>query len=152
MNGIHSKKVRVHRLVANAFLPNPEGYKEIDHINNDPKDSRAINLRWCTHTMNMRNPLSRKVASQYRLSHPFERINGFPRNVNLSKFYNRHEDKMKPVVQIKDGKVIARYYSLGDAERNGYKKTSISAALSGRLKTYRGCVWMLLSDYEKMGK
>lgn len=147
---IHSKKVRVHRLVATAYLPNPSGYNEIDHINNDPQDNRAVNLRWCTHETNMRNPLSRAKASLSRLEHPLERIDGYPKNVKLDRFFNRHEDKMKPIVQMKDGKEIARYYSLGDAERRGFKKVSISAAINGRLKTYRGCVWMLVSDYEKM--
>lgn len=36
----------VHRLVAEAFLPNPNGYEQIDHRNNKRTDNRAVNLRW----------------------------------------------------------------------------------------------------------
>lgn len=36
----------VHRLVAEAFLPNPNGYEQIDHRNNKKTDNRAVNLRW----------------------------------------------------------------------------------------------------------
>lgn len=53
----------VHRLVAIAFIPNPEGKPEVDHINNDgPKtDCRAVNLRWVTSRENKDNGQSKKV-------------------------------------------------------------------------------------------
>ena len=45
----------VHRLVAEAFIDNPQGYTEIDHINRDKSDNSVTNLRWVTHSENMRN-------------------------------------------------------------------------------------------------
>lgn len=141
---------RVHRLVAVAFIANPNNWNEIDHINNVGTDNRVANLRWCTHRDNIRNPLTIEKHREYALTHPFERRKGIPRNVNLSVFFNKHEDKMESVVQIKEGVVLATYKSLGEAERHGFKKTSISAALSGRLKTYRGCIWMLQSDFNNL--
>lgn len=53
------KKIRVHKLVAAAFLDNPNGYTEIDHINGDGTDNRASNLRFCDHRSNVNNPITR---------------------------------------------------------------------------------------------
>ena len=51
----------VHRLVAETFLSNPQGYNEIDHINHNRLDNRVENLRYCTHSGNMRNSNKPKV-------------------------------------------------------------------------------------------
>lgn len=44
-NGVY-KNYKVHRLVAEAFLPNPDSLLEIHHLNHDRKDNRAHNLAW----------------------------------------------------------------------------------------------------------
>lgn len=39
---------RIHQLIASAFLPNPNNYPYINHINENKKDNRVENLEWCT--------------------------------------------------------------------------------------------------------
>lgn len=47
--------VLVHRIVAETFIENPRGCKEVDHINHNRQDNRVENLRWVTHEENQAN-------------------------------------------------------------------------------------------------
>ena len=48
----HKKKL-VHRLVAEAFIPNPDNKKEVNHIDGNPLNNKADNLEWVSHNENM---------------------------------------------------------------------------------------------------
>lgn len=56
--------IRVHEMVARAFIPNPENKPQIDHIDNNPYNNRVDNLRWVTGKENMSNPHTRKNCSE----------------------------------------------------------------------------------------
>lgn len=65
LNG-HRKNKRIHRLVAEAFIPNTEDFPEVDHIDNDVKNNRVDNLRWVTGSYNTRNrEVCRRATSKY---------------------------------------------------------------------------------------
>lgn len=57
-NGI-GKMFRVHRLVAAAFIPNPENKPCVDHIDGDRANNHADNLRWVTVKENQNNPITK---------------------------------------------------------------------------------------------
>lgn len=46
------KSYKVHRLVAQAFIPNPHNLPQINHIDENPANNRMNNLEWCTNKYN----------------------------------------------------------------------------------------------------
>lgn len=55
---LEGKIYYVHRLLADAFLENPDNKKEVDHIDGNPKNNNLDNLRWATHKENLNNSVS----------------------------------------------------------------------------------------------
>lgn len=49
------KTMFIHRLVALAYIPNPDNKKEVDHIDQDKTNNQKDNLRWATRSENMLN-------------------------------------------------------------------------------------------------
>ena len=127
-NGKH-RCIGLHRIVAESFIPNPNGYKYIDHINTIKTDNRIENLRWCTAAMNQANPLTRLCHS----------VTG----------KGRKTSKARGIVQHKDGKVIAIFRTAQEASVNFNNNfSSICACCRGEKSQYGGFQWSYLKDWE----
>ena len=73
------KKYLVHRLVAEAFIPNPDGLPHINHKDENPENNKADNLEWCTPLYNNKYGTARYRASGPRLLPPHRGRSHFPR-------------------------------------------------------------------------
>ena len=147
------KKFKIHRLVAETFIPNPESKPCIDHINTIKNDNRIKNLRWVTHKENNNNPLTKKKYSENHREQTGEN----------NPMYGRTGEKCptsKPVVQIdpNTNEVINTYSSASEAERQTeFKQSNISACCKNKFNRlgnniYKGFKWMYLEDYEKLNE
>ena len=56
---------RVHRLVAQAFIPNPNRYKEINHIDGNKQNNNVDNLEWCNRKQNIRHAINNGLRKKY---------------------------------------------------------------------------------------
>lgn len=122
----------VHRMVAIAFVPNPNDYPCIDHRNDDKSDNRASNLQWCTHEFNNSKEHHRRASSVSRKGKPIPSI-------------------QTPIVQLStNGDLVRVFPSMTDADNNGFQHSAIHRVIHNKLKTHRGFKWMYLSDYEKL--
>ena len=91
----------VHRLIALAFVPNPENLPEVDHINFNRADYSIDNLRWVSHADNIRHSIN---------NYPDKHGENNPNygNRKLSQFYKTHPEEAKQK-QGRPGKQNGRY-------------------------------------------
>lgn len=61
-DGKTSKHLSVHRIVAEAFVPNPQNLPEVNHKDKNTLNNKADNLEWCTHEYNVEYSKNKKIA------------------------------------------------------------------------------------------
>lgn len=134
-NGIR-KKFLVHRLVAIAFIPNPNNYKCVNHKNEITTDNfvyidddgyfvaELSNLEWCTHLYNMN----------------YGHIKEKQRNAKLGKYNNKIS---KPILQFDlDNNYIREWPSMAEIKRQlGYQQSAICQCCKFILKSAYGYLW-----------
>lgn len=84
------KTIGVHRLVAQAFLPNPCKYKEVNHINFNRIDNNVKNLEWCSHKDNIEHSARN---GRYKLKNSRGENNPNYGNDTLKKYYKQHPEE-----------------------------------------------------------
>lgn len=83
-----NSKYYIHRLVAQAFIPNPNNLPQIDHINTIKSDNTINNLRWCSSKENMSNSLTKQhISNSIKLTNKTA-IDLYYNNVHIKTYNN----------------------------------------------------------------
>lgn len=114
----NKKLLRVHRLVAEAFIPNPNILETVNHKNENKADNRVENLEWMSREDNLRYGT---------------------RTERMAKTNN----KKVMAISLKDTKVIV-FKSMKQAEKFGFNHSGISACCHGKYNQYKGFIWKLI--------
>ena len=71
------KRIKIARLVANAFLKNPENLPVVNHKNGIKNDDRTENLEWCTHDYNFRHGIATGLTDNRGEKNPGAKLKAF---------------------------------------------------------------------------
>lgn len=111
----------VHRIVANAFIPNPNGYTEVNHKDYNKKNNCVDNLEWVSSSQNKQHSYLKQENKKSR-----------------GKAVNQY---------TKEGIFLKTFDSVSDAAKElGCCVAAISNCCLGRMKTSQGFRWSFVES------
>ena len=136
-----TKMCYVHRLVAETFLPNPEGKPCVNH-KIEGKKGKTMNFVFFNEDGSVNEERTTIEWVTYE-----ENNNYATRNERISKAHS------KRVLQLSlSGELIREWESTHECGRNGFDQGNVSRCCNGKLPHYKGFRWMYADDYkEKFG-
>ena len=132
-----SKTCKVHRLVAETFLPNPENLPEVNHKDENKKNNFVF--------LNEDGTVNKKKSNLEWKNH-IDNCNHGTRNERVAKA-NTNGKCSKKVLQLSlTGELIYEYPSTRECERNGFNHGAVAACCRGEKPQYKGFIWKYKED------
>lgn len=110
-----TRTFKVHRLVAEAFIPNPDNLPEVNHKDEDKTNNKVDNLEWCNRKYNMNYGTIKQKFIEKR----GKKVYQYDLQMNFIKKWN----------------------STRECGKKGFFSSAVSACCLGKLKHYKGFIW-----------
>lgn len=133
------KNVKIHRLVAEAFIPNPHNKPFINHIDNNPSNNRVDNLEWATPKEN-----SEHMSKQGRNKRTKEWLQ------NLEESAKAYRKAIK-ATNIKTGEILI-FEGVKKVRDFGFQPSCVSNCCTGKRREHKGYKWEFVTEGVKNGK
>lgn len=135
------KLKNIHRLVAETFLPNPNGYPQVNHINEIKTDNRVDNLEWCTIKYNSNYGNAKTNMINSRKKNPNYKQSIIQGQITRNK--KGCSGAEKPVLQYSlQGDFIREWNSLTAIETEmGINRSGIARCCNGIFRQCKGYLW-----------
>ena len=134
------KHILLHRLVATAFIPNPNHYPDIDHLNGDKSDNRVENLEWVTTRENLRrareNGLRKSSITDAQVHELCRMVKEGKRNCEISKKLGVSMDVVHHIRCRGSHSEIAELYGITPTSNTKFKTPDYSKVYYDRKRKY----------------
>lgn len=120
------KNIRLNRLIAQTFIPNPHHKEQVNHLNGNKSDNRVENLEWATRSENGKHA--------YKM--------GLLDKKSMIKNWDSFK---KPIAKVRNGQIIEKYQSMTEARiKNNMSISSLCNYAKNNKKDRDGNEWRYL--------